>query len=123
METHTPPPVDMEHLSLSGLRKLQAEVEAAILTRRKASQEAALVEIDRLVAEAELTHEAVIDHLSGRKRRRRQAGSKLPPKYRDPEDPGNTWAGRGKRPRWLEAKLEAGARLEDFRIPDMEQGP
>jgi len=27
---------------------------------------------------------------------------------------GNTWGGRGPRPRWLRAALEAGAQLEDF---------
>lgn len=38
------------------------------------------------------------------------------PKYRDPAKPENTWAGRGKQPRWLKEKLEAGASLEDFLI-------
>jgi len=36
------------------------------------------------------------------------------PKYRDPQKPENTWAGRGKKPGWLLEKLEAGASLEDF---------
>lgn len=38
------------------------------------------------------------------------------PKYRDPEKPECTWAGRGKQPGWLKEKLEAGASLEDFLI-------
>lgn len=38
------------------------------------------------------------------------------PKYRDPTKPENTWAGRGKKPTWLNEKLEAGAKLEDFLI-------
>ena len=33
--------------------------------------------------------------------------------YRDAE--GNTWAGRGRRPAWLNEALEGGAALEDFR--------
>ena len=36
------------------------------------------------------------------------------PKYRDPEKPECTWAGKGKQPGWLKEKLEAGAKLEDF---------
>lgn len=36
-------------------------------------------------------------------------------KYRD--DEGNTWTGIGQRPRWLRAKVLAGATLEQFRIP------
>ncbi len=38
------------------------------------------------------------------------------PKYRDPAKPENTWAGRGKRPHWLERELAAGKKLEDFLI-------
>jgi DNA-binding protein H-NS len=37
------------------------------------------------------------------------------PKYRNPDQPSQTWAGRGKQPRWLVAQLSAGRRI-DFRI-------
>ena len=39
------------------------------------------------------------------------------PKYRNPDRPSQTWAGRGKKPRWIVAQLRAGKRLDDFRIP------
>jgi DNA-binding protein H-NS len=35
------------------------------------------------------------------------------PKYRNPSE---TWAGRGKQPRWLTAQLRSGKKLDDFRI-------
>ena len=38
------------------------------------------------------------------------------PKYRNPEKPTETWAGRGKQPRWLTAQLQSGKKLDDFRI-------
>ena len=38
------------------------------------------------------------------------------PKYRNPVQPSQTWAGRGKQPRWLAAALKKGKHLEDFRI-------
>jgi DNA-binding protein H-NS len=38
------------------------------------------------------------------------------PKYRNPERPSETWAGRGKTPRWLTAQLKSGRRIDDFRI-------
>jgi DNA-binding protein H-NS len=38
------------------------------------------------------------------------------PKYRNPGNPGETWAGRGKQPRWLAAQLKAGKQLDDFKI-------
>ena len=41
-------------------------------------------------------------------------GKKVPPKYRDPS--GETWAGRGARPRWLVAAIKGGKKLDDFLI-------
>jgi DNA-binding protein H-NS len=37
-------------------------------------------------------------------------------KYRNPDQPSETWAGRGKQPRWLVAQLKLGKRIDDFRI-------
>src|SRR5215468_4114503 len=41
-------------------------------------------------------------------------GRKVPPKYRSPS--GETWAGRGARPRWLVAAIKVGKKLDDFMI-------
>jgi len=38
------------------------------------------------------------------------------PKFRNPDQPSQTWAGRGKQPRWLTAHLSSGKRIDDFRI-------
>ena len=40
----------------------------------------------------------------------------VPPKYRNPDEASETWAGRGKQPRWLVAQLGSGKRIDDFRI-------
>jgi H-NS histone family len=44
------------------------------------------------------------------------------PKYRDPENPAETWAGRGLKPRWLTAAIKGGKKLEDFLIPGADKG-
>jgi DNA-binding protein H-NS len=41
-------------------------------------------------------------------------GKKVPPKYRSPS--GETWAGRGVRPRWMVAAIKGGKKFEDFLI-------
>jgi DNA-binding protein H-NS len=38
------------------------------------------------------------------------------PKYRNPDQPSETWAGRGKQPRWLVKQLKSGRQIEDFSI-------
>lgn len=51
----------------------------------------------------------------GAKKARKSTG-KVPPKYRDPANPENTWTGRGKQPRWLAAYTGNGRKVEDFLI-------
>jgi len=41
-------------------------------------------------------------------------GRKVPPKYRSRS--GETWAGRGARPRWLVDAIKGGRKLDDFLI-------
>lgn len=41
-------------------------------------------------------------------------GRSIPPKYRGPN--GETWSGRGLKPRWLSAAIKGGADLEDFAL-------
>ena len=50
----------------------------------------------------------------GRGRGSSLKGKKVPAKYRDKA--GNTWAGRGAKPRWLVAAIKEGKKLEDFAI-------
>ena len=47
---------------------------------------------------------------------RRRPYPKVHPKFRNPDEPSQTWTGRGKQPRWLAAQLRSGRRIEDFRI-------
>ena len=46
----------------------------------------------------------------------RGKGKMTAPKYANPEDPSQTWAGRGRKPNWLVAKLKKGANMADFAI-------
>ena len=43
------------------------------------------------------------------------AGGKVPTKYRDPAS-GQTWSGRGLKPKWLAAALAQGKTLEEFAV-------
>ena len=48
--------------------------------------------------------------------RARRPYPKVVPKFRNPRRPSETWAGRGKQPRWLTAQLGSGKKLDEFRI-------
>jgi DNA-binding protein H-NS len=48
--------------------------------------------------------------------RERRKYPRVFPKYRNPEEPSETWSGRGKQPRWLAAALKSGRKIEEFVI-------
>jgi DNA-binding protein H-NS len=41
---------------------------------------------------------------------------KVAPKYRNPQNPSETWAGRGQQPKWMATQIAGGKKLEDFLI-------
>jgi DNA-binding protein H-NS len=47
---------------------------------------------------------------------KRRSYPKVKPKFQNPERPSETWAGRGKQPRWVRQLLQAGRSIDDLRI-------
>jgi DNA-binding protein H-NS len=50
--------------------------------------------------------------------RERRPYPKVLPKYQNPGQLTQTWAGRGKQPRWVSDMLEAGRSIDELRIPE-----
>jgi DNA-binding protein H-NS len=72
---------------------------------------AAVAKVKSLMAEYGLT----LADLNGRAKGAPKAPSRVAPKYRN-NATGETWTGRGLKPKWLQAALNGGAKLEDFFI-------
>jgi DNA-binding protein H-NS len=53
--------------------------------------------------------------------RERRKYPRVFPKYQNPNEPSETWSGRGKHPRWLTAALKTGHTIEEFVIQKTEQ--
>lgn len=119
--------IDVSHLSAKELKTLIAQAEkqqTKVLTRPKAA--AMRAKINQYVKDHGYTIEELYGELStaaagkakkpaGRKLAK-SAGSKVAPKYRNPANPGETWSGRGRQPRWLAALVEKGKEPSDFLI-------
>lgn len=43
-------------------------------------------------------------------------GGKVAIKYRNKDNPVETWTGRGRQPKWLAAALKKGSKLQDFAV-------
>jgi len=44
------------------------------------------------------------------------AGTKVAAKYRNPDNPAETWSGRGQHPKWMVKAMAGGKKREDFAI-------
>jgi DNA-binding protein H-NS len=106
----------LKSMSVEKLQDLSSEVEAAIrqkVIERRHQLEAELSQLDRVGGD-------------GRQKAGRGAprGARGPvaAKYRNPQNPAETWAGRGLRPRWLTAAMKSGKKLDDFLIAGAASG-
>ncbi|WP_127106446.1 H-NS family nucleoid-associated regulatory protein [Pararhodobacter zhoushanensis] len=101
---------DLESLSLKELKQLQKDVDAAITEFKDRERKKALAEVEAFAKERGLSPSDLSELTS--KRTRKAAV----PKYANPADDSQTWTGRGRRPRWIEAALAEGKSLEDMAI-------
>jgi DNA-binding protein H-NS len=53
----------------------------------------------------------------------REPNPKVSPKFQNPEQPSQTWSGRGRQPRWVNELLEAGRTFDELRIRSAPSGP
>lgn len=104
--------IDIDTLSIEELRQLQADVADKIESKQFEMQEQAMIQIRELANEAGLD----LMDIASKTKRGPKAGTVVPAKYKNPENPEETWTGRGRKPRWLAEKIDNGANLDDFLI-------
>ena len=106
---------ELKSLSVDELWKLH-EALAAELTDKIAAERAKLEERLQKLGSLEPQGLGVAEAARKQQRRPRCPYPKVLPKYRNPRNRNETWAGRGKQPRWLTALLRSGKKLDDFLI-------
>jgi DNA-binding protein H-NS len=102
----------LETMPIAKLQHLKSQVEAAISAKVTERRRELETELSKLAG------------FGGRGKAMKLARGgrmgKVAPKYRNPENPTETWAGRGLKPRWLAAAIKGGKKLEDFAIEGTE---
>jgi DNA-binding protein H-NS len=101
-------PHDLESMSVDELWSLR-EIVGSVLERKISAEKARLEQRLREIGQSTLGSAKKVSHA-------RRPYPQVLPKYRNPAQPSETWAGRGKQPRWLTAQLRSGKKLDDFRI-------
>lgn len=98
------PAISLRGMDVEALLTLRGEIDKRLGEKRSELEK----QLSRLGAEGGASSRGAWGRRSAMK------GRKVPPKYRGPG--GETWAGRGARPRWLAAQLKQGRKIEDFAI-------
>ena len=102
----TMPKVNLSGMKIEALMDLHERIEELLLKHRAEIEEQS-ERMNRAIV-------AVGDARAVQGRRSTLKGRKAPPKYRSPS--GETWAGRGAKPRWLVDAMKGGKKLDDFLI-------
>lgn len=107
--------IDLAGLSPVELTKLIERANAQMAAARSNEIAKAKGKIDAILSSAGLTIDDVFPRRGPASKARKRAGDRAP-KYRNPNNPEQTWSGMGKRPRWLADALASGAKLDAFAI-------
>jgi DNA-binding protein H-NS len=94
--------VNLSGMTVEALMDLREQVDETLLKRR--------AEIEQQLERIAVVGGARIVRGGGSALK----GTKVPPKYRGPK--GETWAGRGAKPRWLADAVKRGKKIDDFLI-------
>jgi DNA-binding protein H-NS len=107
--------MNLKSMSLDRLVELRDEVDSTLSAKvvdHRRSLESELSKLSRF--EGRATRSAV---------GRGAARGAVAPKYRNPQNPSETWAGRGLKPRWLAAAIKTGKKMDDFLIAGATHSP
>ncbi len=102
--------IDLEKMSLKDLKSLQTQVVKQIEGYEERKKRDALRELEDRAKALGFSLNELVDTKPARKR------APARPKYANPADRSQTWTGRGRKPRWVEAALKSGRSLDDLAI-------
>ena len=94
------------------IRTLEAKAEAL-----EKADKPGIKQLKALISKFKLSPADVKRAMNGHGRRGSSlAGRKVKPKYRNPANKAETWAGRGRQPLWMVAAMKSGKKLDSFLI-------
>lgn len=102
--------IDLDTLSLKELKDLQSKVARAIEGYEDRKKKEAIAALEEKARDLGFSLSDLMSAAPSRKR------APAKPKYANPADASQTWTGRGRKPRWVEAALKAGKSMDDLAI-------
>lgn len=109
--------IDLNALSVQELEDLIEQAADLIEVKKAEALKNAKAEIERIAANVGLSVEQLMGASAAKAAKKAAPARKaVADKFRNPADAGQSWSGRGKRPKWLQEALDKGAKLEDFAL-------
>jgi len=107
-------------MNIDGLsaKELKALIAKAQDRHEKLESRTSVADVRRALAALAKEHGFTLDEVmggGGRAPAAKRSGEKVAPKFRNPKT-GETWSGRGRKAKWVEAELANGRKLVDFAI-------
>ncbi|MBT8156068.1 H-NS histone family protein [Epibacterium ulvae] len=103
--------IDLSTMSRLELIELRSNLDTAIQRAEERERTEAL----RAAEEAAAKFGFSLEEIAATARNTGKKG-KAAPKYRNPQNPDETWSGRGRKPHWVHAALTAGADISELEI-------
>lgn len=110
---------ELKSMNRKELEKLKADVEKALENLAEEDRKAAIAAAEKALAAHGFTLAEITGDISLKgKARKSKTGPKKPsvPKYRNPENPDQTWTGKGRQPDWFKSALAAGQSPDNMEI-------
>ncbi len=109
---------DISDFTVAQLRALTSKAEALIESKKEQELDAAYKQVLQIASENGVSVEELMTRGGKANKSKSKSATRKPvaPRYRNPDNQQETWTGRGKQPRWLAAKIAAGASLDSFLI-------
>jgi DNA-binding protein H-NS len=100
--------IELERMSTDDLWGLHVEIGEALAVRLATEKDLLEERLMQLSVKPPLERRRVTSE--------RRQYPPVVPKFRNPDEPSETWAGRGKQPRWLAEQIKSGRQIDDFKI-------
>lgn len=110
------PAYALDKMSIKELNDLDGRIKKAMVHARERELAAIKQKLDVIIKNAGMDIREIAELYGFGRSRGARKGTKVAPKYRNPDNKTETWSGRGLQPRWLTAKLNKGGKLPDFAI-------
>jgi DNA-binding protein H-NS len=105
--------IDLEKLDVEGLKDVIARVQELLAEKQQQEKARFLEEVREKAGELGISLEELVK--PARRQRAAPRKATIAPKYRNPQDPTQTWSGRGRAPAWARPYKEED-RLDEIAI-------